>query len=278
MVKTIRVGNIEIGPGKPLALFAGPCVIETEDIAFQAAEEIKKISEKHNFPLIYKSSFVKDNRSSELSYQGPGLEKGLRILQKVKEKFDLPVISDIHTPDQAAPAAEVLDMIQIPAYLCMQTSLTIATAKTGKPVNVKKAQFLSPEDMKNVIEKIERQDNFNILLTERGTVQGYHNLVVDFRSFKSMRDLGYPVMFDPTHSIRIYGLPSSDPRGGAPQYIFPLTRAGVAAGIDALFIETHPCVSDALCDAASMLPLERLEELLIQVKEIRNVTQKYMDE
>lgn len=277
MVKTIRVGNIEIGPGKPLALFAGPCVIETEDIAFQAAEEIKRISEKYNFPLIYKSSFVKDNRSSELSYQGPGLEKGLRILQKVKEKFNLPVISDIHTPDQAAPAAEVLDMLQIPAYLCMQTSLTIAAAKTGKPINVKKAQFLSPEDMKNVIEKIERQDNFNILLTERGTVQGYHNLVVDFRSFKSMRDLGYPVMFDPTHSIRIYGLPSSDPRGGAPQYIFPLTRAGVAAGIDALFIETHPCVSDALCDAASMLPLERLEELLIQVKEIRNVTQKYMD-
>ena len=277
MINTISIGDIKIGPGKPLAIFAGPCVIESEEIVFQAAEEIKKITDKLGFPLIFKSSFNKDNRSSEESYQGPGLDEGLRILQKVKEKFGLPVISDIHTPDQAAPAAEVLDILQIPAYLCMQTSLTLAVAKTGKPVNVKKAQFLAASDMKNVIKKIERQNNYNILLTERGTVHGYHNLVVDFRSFKEMRDLGYPVMFDPTHSIRIYGLSSSDPRGGAPQYIFPLTRAGVAAGIDALFIETHPCVEDALCDAASMLPLERFEDLLTQVKLIRDITINLMD-
>lgn len=277
MIKTINVGDIEIGPNKPLTIFAGPCVIESEDIVFRAAEEIKRITEKLGFPLVFKSSFNKDNRSSEESFQGPGLEEGLRILQKVKEKFELPVISDVHTPQQAAPAGEVLDIIQIPAYLCMQTTLTLAVAKTGKPVNIKKAQFLAAEDMGNVIKKIERQNNYNIILTERGTVHGYHNLVVDFRNFKAMRALGYPVMFDPTHSIRIYGLSSSDPRGGAPQYIFPLTRAGVAAGIDSLFIETHPCVEEALCDAASMLPLERLEDLLSQVKIIRDATQNFSD-
>jgi 2-dehydro-3-deoxyphosphooctonate aldolase (KDO 8-P synthase) len=277
LVKTVEIGDIKVGPGQPLTLFAGPCVIESRDIVFQAAETIKKLADKYGFPLVYKSSFLKDNRSSEESYQGPGLEEGLRLLQQVKEEFDIPVISDIHSIEQAEPAAEVLDVIQIPAYLSMQTTLTIAAAKTGRVVNVKKGQFLAPEDMKNVIGKIERQGNEKIILTERGTVLGYHNLVVDFRSFKKMRDLGYPVMFDPTHSVRIYGLPSSDPRGGAPQFIFPLTRAGVAAGIDALFIETHPCVNEALCDAASMLPMERLEELLIQVKEIRDITEKYMD-
>jgi 2-dehydro-3-deoxyphosphooctonate aldolase (KDO 8-P synthase) len=276
-VRTISVQNIEIGPGQALALFAGPCVLESETVAFRAAEEISKISAKYGFPLIYKSSFTKDNRSSEESYQGPGLDEGLRLLQKVKEQFSLPIISDVHTPEQAAPAAEVLDIIQIPAYLCMQTSLTMAVAATGKPVNVKKAQFLAAEDMKNVIGKIERQDNYNILLTERGTVHGYHNLVVDFRNLKTMRSLGYPVMFDPTHSIRIYGRPSSDPKGGSPQYIFPLTRAGVAAGIDALFIETHPCVEEALCDAASMLPLHRLDDLLKQVKAIRDTVAEMED-
>ena len=277
MVKIVEFCDIKIGPGQPLALFAGPCVIESKDVAFKAAETIKQLAEKYHFPLIFKSSFTKDNRSSEESYQGPGLEEGLRLLHQVKEEFDLPIVSDIHTPDQAAPAAEVLDVIQIPAYLSMQTTLVLAAAKTGKVINVKKGQFLAAEDMKNVIGKIERQGNEKIILTDRGSAFGYHNLVVDFRNFKKMRDLGYPVMFDPTHSIRIYGLPSSDPRGGAPQYTFPLTRAGVAAGIDALFIETHPCVNEALCDAASMLPLERLEELLIQVKEIREIAIKYMD-
>jgi 2-dehydro-3-deoxyphosphooctonate aldolase (KDO 8-P synthase) len=276
-MKTIQVGNIKIGPGQPLALFSGPCVIESRDIVMQAAEEIKKIADKYQFPLIFKSSFTKDNRSSEESYQGPGLEKGLKILQEVKDQFGLPVISDVHSHEQAGPAGEVLDIIQIPAYLCMQTTLTLEVAKTGKPVNVKKAQFLAPEDMKNVIGKIERQGNENIILTERGAVFGYHNLVVDMRSLKTMRSLGYPVMFDPTHSIRIYGRSSSDPSGGAPQYIFPLTRAGVAAGVDALFIETHPCVNEALCDAASMLPLERLDDLLKQIKAIRDAVAEFGD-
>jgi 2-dehydro-3-deoxyphosphooctonate aldolase (KDO 8-P synthase) len=270
----VEVSGIQIGGDNPLALVAGPCVIETEEIVFRTAEEIKKITDKLNIPFIFKSSYLKDNRSSAKTYQGPGLEKGLKILQKVKEKFEIPVLSDIHDLHDAETCAEVLDVIQIPAYLSMQTGLILAVAKTGRVVNVKKGQFLHPSDMQNVVNKIEGEGNHNIILTDRGTFFGYHNLVLDMRNLKVMRDLGYPVMLDPTHAIRKYGVSSSDKRGGAKEFIFGLSRAGTAAGIDAIFIETHPDCDNALCDAASMLPLQRLEALLTQVKNIDELVKK----
>jgi len=267
-MKTVTIRNIKIGPDEPIALIAGPCVIESEEITLQTAAKIKDITNRLAMPFIFKSSFLKDNRSSETSYQGPGLEKGLKILEKVKKEFDIPVLSDIHTESQANAAAEVLDVLQIPAYLSMQTSLTVAAAKTGKPLNIKKGQFLDPNDMKNVIRKIENQGNENILLTERGTFFGYHNLVVDIRSLPIMRGLGYPVVIDPTHSIRVYGISSSDPSGGRPEFVPALTRASIAAGCECIFIETHPNCSEALCDAASMWPLQKLENLLYQIKKM----------
>ena len=267
-MNTVRVNDISFGGGKPLVLIAGPCVIESEQIVLETAEAIRKIADKLGIPFIFKSSYVKDNRSSAKSYQGVGLEKGMQILQKVKDTVGVPVISDIHNPCEAEPAAEVLDIIQIPAYLSMQTSLTLAAAKTGKVINVKKAQFLDPIDVKHIVGKIEGEGNHNILLTDRGTSFGYRQLVVDMRSFQIMRGHGYPVIFDPTHAIRVYGISSADPRGGTPQYVPSLSRAAVAAGIDGIFIETHPDCSSALCDAASMWPLQHLEALLVQLMEV----------
>ncbi len=275
-MQTVNVGNIKIGEDRPLALIAGPCVIESEKIVLDTAERIKTIADKLGFPFILKSSYLKDNRSSAKSYQGPGLKEGLRILRKAKDELGVPVLSDIHDMHDAEACGEVLDVIQIPAYLSMQTGLTLAVAKTGRVVNVKKGQFLDPSDMKNVINKIEGEGNKNILLTDRGTFFGYHNLVLDMRNLKVMRDLGYPVVLDPTHSIRKYGVSSSDKRGGAKEFIFGLTRAGVAAGVDAVFIETHPDCDNALCDAASMLPLQRLEALLEQVKAIDAVVKPHL--
>ena len=268
MTQVVRVKDIAIGGGNPLVLICGPCVIEDEDTMFRAAEGITEIAARLNMPLIFKSSYLKDNRSSEESYQGPGLEKGLVVLQKIKERFGIPVLSDVHCQHEVGVAAEVLDVLQIPAYLSMQTSLALAAGKTGKPVNVKKGQFLDPTDMQKVIGKIERTGNRSILVTERGAVFGYHNLVVDMRSLVILRGLGYPVVFDPTHSVRVYGIPSSDPRGGRPEFVPALTRAAVAAGIDVLFIESHPDPSCALCDAASQWPLSKLEDLLKQAIEI----------
>jgi len=270
-MKVVEVGNIKIGESHPLTLIAGPCVIESEDIVLQTAEQIKLIADRLGYPFIFKSSYLKDNRSSVESYQGPGVDKGLKVLQKVKEQIGVPVLSDIHDAHDADACAEVLDIIQIPAYLSMQSTLTMAVAKTGKVVNIKKGQFLDPSDMKNVIGKMKTVGNDNILLTDRGTFFGYHNLVMDVRNLKVMRDLGYPVVLDPTHSIRKYGVSSSDKRGGAKEFIFALSRAGVAAGVDAVFIETHPDCDNALCDAASMLPLQRLEALLVQLKKIDEV-------
>ncbi len=267
----VKINTIEIGSGHPLVLIAGPCVIESEDLVLKTAERVKRIAEKLGFPYIFKSSFLKDNRSSAFSYQGPGLDNGLKILQKVKEEIGVPVLSDIHNEVQAEPAAQVLDVIQIPAYLCMQTTLVLAAAKTGKPLNIKKGQFLHPLDMKNVIKKIESCDNQNILLTERGTFFGYHNLVIDMRSLLTMRNLGYPVVIDPTHSIRVYGISSSDPAGGNPYFVPSLSRAAVAAACEAVFIETHPRCEEALCDAASMWPLQKLENLLMQVKKMHEL-------
>jgi 2-dehydro-3-deoxyphosphooctonate aldolase (KDO 8-P synthase) len=278
MTKVIEVGNVKIGGNNPIVLIAGPCVIESEEITLKTAESIKKITEKLKIPFIFKSSYAKDNRSSVEYYYGPGVEKGIKILEKVKKEFNVPVLSDVHYPDEVPIAAEVLDVIQIPAFLCMQTRLTLEIAKTGKVVNVKKGQFLAPQDIKNVVKKIESTGNTKILLTERGTFFGYHNLIVDMRSLKIMRDTGYPVIFDVTHTVRVYGIPSKDPRGGNREFIFPLARAGVSIGIDGIFIETHPEPQNALSDASSMLPLNQLESLLIQIKRIDEMVKEFLRE
>jgi 2-dehydro-3-deoxyphosphooctonate aldolase (KDO 8-P synthase) len=273
----VRIGSIPVGGGSPLALIAGPCVIESEDLVMRTAESIQEIAGRLGIPFIFKSSYTKDNRSSSKSWQGPGLEKGLAVLRRVKERFGVPVLSDVHDRHDMKAAAEVLDVIQIPAYLCMQTEMVLDAARTGRVINVKKGQFLDPGDMKHIIGKIESEGNRHILLTERGACFGYHNLVVDMRSLQIMRGLGYPVVFDPTHAIRVYGVSSADPKGGAPQFVPGLSRAGAASGIDAIFIETHPNCREALCDAASMWPLEHLEKLLVQIKRIDELV-KSMEE
>jgi len=272
--KIVQVGNIACGKDD-LFLISGPCVIENETLMMNTAETLKKISEKLQIPLIFKSSFQKDNRSSLAFYQGPGLEEGLKLLQKIKETFQLPILSDVHYPEQVNAAAEVLDVIQIPAYLCMQTTLTVAAAKTGKVVNIKHGQFLAPDNMIKPVQKCEQSGNSQIILTERGYTFGYNDLVVDPRSFYHLNQIGYPVVFDVTHSIRKYGIPSADPKGGNREFLRTLARASVASGIDGLFIEAHPCPSEALCDAASQLPLEQLEEFLKPLLEIHNVVKKY---
>jgi 2-dehydro-3-deoxyphosphooctonate aldolase (KDO 8-P synthase) len=275
MTKQLNIDKVKIGGGAPLALIAGPCVMEDESIVLKTAEDLKKIADKLKIDLIFKSSYKKDNRSSAKSYQGPGLERGLKLLEKVKKQFDVPVLSDVHYPEEVAACAQVLDVIQIPAYLCMQTELTLKIAKTGKVVNVKKGQFLAPEDVWHIVKKIEETGNTDILLTERGSSFGYHNLVVDFKALPIMRSLGYPVVFDVTHTIRKYGKPSSDPKGGSPEFIEPLARAGVACGCDAIFIETHPKPCEAKCDAASMLDLSKLERLVESLMELDQITRKY---
>ncbi len=273
-LKKVQVGNVTCGADE-LFLISGPCVIEEESIMMRTAEKIKEVTEKLKLPVIYKSSFMKDNRSSVDYYMGPGMDEGLRILQKVKEEFGFPVLTDIHYPEQVKPTAEVVDIIQIPAYLCMQTTLTVEAAKTGKTVNLKHGQFLAPENMIKPVNKIESTGNENIILTERGYTFGYNDMVVDPRSFYEMRKTNYPVVFDVTHSIRKYGIPSSDPSGGARQYLSVLGRAGVAAGVDGLFVETHPCPNEALCDAASQLDMSELEEFLKPLIELHAVELKY---
>ena len=273
--KEITIKDVVIGGDNRLVLIGGPCVIESESLNMKVAEKLREITERLGMGFIYKSSYAKDNRSSVKNYYGPGIEEGLRILEKIKNTFGIPVLSDVHYPDEVDMASEVLDVIQIPAFLSMQTKLALKVASTGKPVNVKKAQFLAPEDMRHVVGKLEAGGSKDILLTERGTVFGYHNLVVDMRSFRTMRKLGYPVVFDVTHTVRRYGIPSSDPRGGSPEDVPALARAGVAAGIDAIFIETHPEPHKALSDAYSMLPLDEVEELLKVLLEIDAIVKGY---
>ncbi len=267
MAASVKIVDFTIGGGNKLALIAGPCVIESEDIVLTTCERIKKLTSAHSVPFIFKSSYSKANRLNIDSYSGPGMERGLQILEKVKRRFDVPVLTDIHHPDEATPVSQVVDVLQIPAFLCRQTDLILAAAKTGKPLNIKKGQFMAPEDMLLIAKKAESAGNKNILLTERGTFFGYHNLVVDMRSLLIIRNLGYPVVFDATHSLQLPGSQGSH-SGGLPQFILPLARAAVACGCDALFLETHPDVNNALCDKDSMLPLDRLEEFLIQVTEI----------
>jgi 2-dehydro-3-deoxyphosphooctonate aldolase (KDO 8-P synthase) len=269
-IKRVRVGDIDCGSDQ-LFLISGPCVIEEESLMMRTAERLKKIAGSIGIPLVFKSSFSKDNRSSLEYYQGPGLEEGLRILQKVKKEFDLPLLTDIHYPDQAAPAAEVVDIVQIPAYLCMQSELVVAAAKTGAAVNIKHGQFIAPDNMAKPVKKVEVSGNDRILLTERGYTFGYNDLIVDPRSFLLLGKIGYPVIFDITHTIRKYGIPSKDPAGGTREYLSVLARAGVAAGVDGIFIEAHPNPPDALCDAASQYYLDKLEEFVKPLVEIHNL-------
>ena len=263
----VKIGDYLIGGGNKLILIAGPCVIESEEIVFTACQRIKEITSRHHIPFIFKSSYSKANRLNIDSYSGPGMERGLRILEKVKKEFGVPILTDIHHPEEADPVSRIVDVLQIPAFLCRQTDLILAAARTGKPLNIKKGQFMAPEDMLPIARKAESAGNKNILLTERGTFFGYHNLVVDLRSLLIMRNLGYSVVFDATHSLQLPGAQGSH-SGGTPQFVLPLARATVACGCDALFLETHPDVKNALCDKDSMLPLDKLEELLIQVKAI----------
>lgn len=272
--KIVRVGDIECGSDE-LFLISGPCVIEDEKIMMTVAEKLREIQERVGIKIIYKSSFQKDNRSSLNYYTGPGLEKGIQILAKVKEQFGFPLLTDVHYPDQCAPVAEVVDVLQIPAYLCMQTTLMVAAAKTGRVVNVKHGQFLAPENMKHPVKKIEDSGNNQIILTERGFTFGYNDLVVDPRSFYHMARTNYPIVFDVTHAIRKYGIPSADAKGGAREYLPVLARAGVASGVDGLFVEAHTCPAEALCDAASQLDIKYLEEFLKPLLELHAIEVKY---
>jgi len=274
--KIVNVGNIACG-AEQLFVISGPCVIEEESIMMKTAEKLKEVSARLKVPIIYKSSFQKDNRSSAKYYDGPGLAKGVKLLAKVKEQFGFPLLTDIHYPDQAAAAGEVVDVLQIPAYLCMQTTLVVAAAKTGRVVNIKHGQFLAPDNMKHPVKKVEEAGNTNIILTERGFTFGYNDLVVDPRSFYHMNNIGYPVVFDITHSIRKYGIPSADAKGGAREFLPVLSRAGVAAGVDGVFVETHPEPAKALCDAASQLCVYDLEEFLKPILELHAVEVKYRD-
>ena len=272
--REVRVGPIRIGGGAPLALIGGPCAIESEKHALLTAERLGAIAADRRVPFIYKSSYDKANRSSVHAYRGPGLVEGLRILKKVRDTLGLPVLSDVHQVSEVAPAAEVLDVLQIPAFLCRQTDLVLAVARTGKPVNVKKGQFHAPRDMKNVVDKILSAGNRSILLTERGTSFGYNNLVVDLRGLADMRELGYPVVFDATHSVQLPG-EAGDRSGGERKYVPALARAAVAFGVDALFMELHEdpdrTLPDGrpLSDGPNMLRIDDLPRLLGELAAIR---------
>jgi len=269
-LKNIELGTLKLGAGEPLALLAGPCVIESADGVLRAAEAIKKVTDKVNIAWVFKASFDKANRSSVTSFRGPGLDEGLRLLEKIKTELNVPIVTDIHTPDQAAPVAEVADIIQIPAFLCRQTDLLVAAGATQRIVNVKKGQFVAPEDMAQVIGKIRSTGNDQIMLTERGTFFGYRNLVVDMRSLPAMRELGVPVIFDATHSVQ---RPSAGAgvSAGDRHFVPPLVKAAVAAGVDGVFMEVHLNPDEALCDGPNMWPISQLAPLLETLKAIHEI-------
>lgn len=265
--KIVNVRNFAIGQGQQLAFIAGPCVIESHEGCLKLAEKLKAIFQAKKLPFIFKASYDKANRTSLNSYRGPGITEGIKILAEVKKRLDLPILSDVHSVEEIAIVAETLDVIQIPAFLCRQTDLILAAAKTGKPVNIKKGQFLAPWDMKSVVEKMSGTGNERILLTERGACFGYNNLVSDMRSLVIMRELGYPVIYDATHSVQLPGGQGSA-SGGERNMVLPLARAAVAAGCDGLFLEVHETPETALSDAATMLPLHDLPHLIGQVLDI----------
>jgi 2-dehydro-3-deoxyphosphooctonate aldolase (KDO 8-P synthase) len=270
VTREVIIKNIRIGGVNPFVLIAGPCVIESEASTLETAERLKRITSEIGIPFIFKSSYDKANRSSMKSYRGPGLKEGLRILGRVSKELHLPVVSDVHRFEEIAPAAAVLDMLQIPAFLCRQTDFITEVARTNKVVNIKKGQFLAPWDIKNAIEKVASTGNHNILITERGVSFGYNNLVVDMRSIPIMRGFGYPVVFDATHSVQLPGAGGTASSGDR-QYVPHLTRAAAAIGVDALFMEVHACPDKALCDGPNMLGIDELPALLSQAKEIDRI-------
>ncbi|MGO2117960.1 MAG: 3-deoxy-8-phosphooctulonate synthase [Fusobacterium sp.] len=271
--REIQVKNFTIGGKQRFTLIAGPCAIENEEMSLMVAKKIKTICDKLGINYIFKSSFDKANRSSIHSYRGVGLEEGLRILGKVKSEVGVPVITDVHEPWQCEKVAKVVDMLQIPAFLCRQTDLIIAAGKTGLPVNVKKGQFLAPWDMKNVVTKMDEIGNERLLLTERGNVFGYNNFIVDMRGLLEMRKLGVPVVFDATHSVQIPG-GLSNCSGGNREYVFPLMKAALSVGVDAIFAEVHPDPDKAPCDGPNMLYLDDLEEILETAIKIDNIAKE----
>lgn len=272
-MKAVQVGNRQIGGDGRLFVMAGPCVIEDPERVLRIGREMKAICGRLGLPYIFKASFDKANRSSWKSFRGPGLTEGLKILKAVKEELQVPVVSDIHEASQAEPAAEVLDILQIPAFLCRQTDLLQAAARTGKCIKVKKGQFMAPSDMKNVAEKISHEGNENIILTERGVSLGYHNLVVDMRSFPIMREFGYPVVFDATHSVQLPGGAGTH-SSGQRQFIGNLARAAAGSGIDGVFMEVHDNPEEALCDGPNMLYLTQVEGLLRDMVAIKAISDK----
>lgn len=263
----VLVGTVCVGAGRPLAFIAGSCVIESRDSALRHAGYLQKLTQRLSIPLIYKSSYDKANRTSLESFRGPGLDDGLRILEDVKREIGVPVLTDVHELDQIGPVCEVVDVAQIPAFLCRQTDFVTAVARAAKVVNVKKGQFLAPWDVENVVAKIVATGNHNVLLTERGVSFGYNNLVSDMRSLIIMREMGYPVVFDATHSLQLPG-GLGQASGGDRQFIAPLARAGVAVGVDSLFMEVHEDPDRALSDGPTSFPLDGLNELLRTVKDI----------
>jgi 2-dehydro-3-deoxyphosphooctonate aldolase (KDO 8-P synthase) len=263
-VPAMTIGPIRIGPGEPLVLFAGPCVVESREMTLRIAAKVRDVASRHQTPVVFKASYKKANRTSGQAFTGLGMDEALAILAEVTRETGMPVITDIHIEAEAAAAAEVAEILQIPAFLCRQTDLLHAAGKTGRGVNIKKGQFLAPDDMRFAAAKVEETGNKKILLTERGTTFGYHNLVVDMRSLPIMAALGYPVVLDATHSVQLPGA-GAGKSGGQPEFIFPLARAGVAAGCHGLFLEVHPDPPHALSDASSQMQLDLLESLLQQV-------------
>ena len=273
MTADIKIADITLGANHPLCIIAGPCVIENADIVLHTAEKLKEICSNLGLSLLFKSSYDKANRTALSSFRGPGLDKGLKILSDLRSRLHIPIISDIHSVEEVKPAAEVLDALQIPAFLCRQTDLILAASKTGKPVNIKKGQFLAPWDVKNIIDKFTSAGNQNILITERGSSFGYNNLVVDFRGFPIMRSFGYPVIFDVTHSLQLPGGMGKS-SGGQREFAEPLARAAVSVGVDGLFIEVHPDPDRALCDGPNMMRLDALGKLLKTCRDIDELLRK----
>lgn len=267
MTREVAISGRKLGNRNPLFIIAGPCVIESEDVVLHTAERLKEICDRIGLPLLFKSSYDKANRTSLSSFRGPGLEKGIRILSDLRNKLKVPVISDVHSVEEVKPASEVLDALQIPAFLCRQTDLILAASSTGKPVNIKKGQFLSPWDVKNIIDKFRSTGNRNLFITERGVSFGYNNLVVDFRGLPVMRSFGYPVIFDVTHSLQLPGGMGKS-SGGQREFAEPLARAAVAVGVDGLFMEVHPEPEKALCDGPNMIKLDKVETILRNMRTI----------
>jgi len=270
-VKAVSIGTLTVGGGSPLVFIVGPCVIESAAHAMEMATAIREIAARTRLGVIFKASYDKANRTSRNSFRGPGLDEGLRVLADIKVKTGLPILTDIHEPAHAAVAAQVVDVLQIPAFLSRQTDLLVAAARTGKAVNVKKGQFLSPRDVKHVIDKITAEGNASVLVTERGVSFGYNNLVVDMRAFPMLRELGYPVVFDVTHSLQLPGA-GDGVTAGLAEYIEPLASAGVGAGVDAVFMEVHEEPARAKSDAANALRLDKLEALMLKLTRIDAAT------